>query len=307
MLGLIAVLDVLGPPVLLPIVRYSTNWAVSSHTRRHNGERHNAVTKISPFWSFWQPKPTASEFLEDECSFLHHAYSHLIDPMMSLWNESGFSIDLLEHTSGDKVYIVDGEVLLSGSTTWGRTIPTFVRYIQQIAKAVQLPNMLLPLNPADEPLAELKPGEPPRPLLAFCKIPGYSDVLLPNTAEGEAPTRQGVNKHQFVDDYVPCTHTKLYKSLYSKSLHLRNVLVGLHSMLNVNDVGFAYGISAQTYAHDSLWQATPAWPALHLARLSKCCVPQCCSAALHRYGCLMYAPKQAQYMPTSCCSSCRMI
>lgn len=105
--------------------------------------------------------------------------------MMSLWSDSGFSTDLLEHTSGDRVYISHGTVLLSDSTMWARTIPTFVRYIQHIAKTVQLPDMLLPLNPADEPLAELKPGELPRPLLAFCKVPGYSDVLLPNTAEGE--------------------------------------------------------------------------------------------------------------------------
>ena len=67
---------------------------------------------------------------------------------------------------------------------WARTIPTFVRYIQHISTLVELPNMILPLNPADEPLAALKEGEKPRPLLAFCKIPGFSDILIPNTAEG---------------------------------------------------------------------------------------------------------------------------
>ncbi len=36
--------------------------------------------------------------------------------------------------------------------------------------------MVLPLNPADEPLAAIKDGEQPRPLLAFCKTPQDTDT-----------------------------------------------------------------------------------------------------------------------------------
>ncbi|DBA99135.1 hypothetical protein WJX77_004871 [Trebouxia sp. C0004] len=49
--------------------------------------------------------------------------------------------------------------------------------------------MVLPLNPADEPLAAIKVGEQPRPLLAFCKTSRFSDVLIPNTAEGDIYSR----------------------------------------------------------------------------------------------------------------------
>lgn len=179
-LVLIAVLNLLGPRILLRTVRYSTGPTASGPTPRpysQNGPRQSV-------WNIWRSRPTAQDFVQEHCSSLQHQYNKLIDPMMSLWNETGFSTELLEHTSGDRVYISDGSVFLSNSTSWARTIPTFVKYIQHIAQIVQLPDMLLPLNPADEPLAELKPGEPPRPLLAFCKTPGFADVLLPNTAEG---------------------------------------------------------------------------------------------------------------------------
>ena len=75
---------------------------------------------------------------------------------------------------------------LSESTGWARTIPTFVSYLRHIHNLAHLPNMVLPLNPADEPLAAIKDGEQPRPLLAFCKTPQFSDVLIPNTAEGDS-------------------------------------------------------------------------------------------------------------------------
>ncbi len=92
--------------------------------------------------------------------------------------------DLLESSSGDRVYIQDGKLSLSNSTTLHRLIPTFVNYIQHIAELVHLPDMILPLNPADEPLAKIKSNEEPTPLLAFCKTPGFSDILMPNTIEG---------------------------------------------------------------------------------------------------------------------------
>ena len=137
---------------------------------------------------FHRSKPSLQQHLRDRCLHLQDAYDPLLQNLFSHWNASGFDPDLLEHTSGERVYIIDGKVVLSDSTGWARTIPTFVRYIQHISTIVALPDMILPLNPADEPLAEMKESEDPRPLLAFCKVPGFSDVLIPNTAEG-APTK----------------------------------------------------------------------------------------------------------------------
>ena len=128
------------------------------------------------------------QHLQQHCVHLQDDYEQLLNNLFQPWNGSGFDVELLERTSGERVYVYNGKLLLSDSTEWARTIPTFVRYIQHISKLVDLPNMILPLNPADEPLAALKIGERPRPLLAFCKVPGFSDVLIPNTAEGSAST-----------------------------------------------------------------------------------------------------------------------
>lgn len=116
-------------------------------------------------------------------------HQQLLEPMLQPWNQTGFSLKMLENTSGDRVYTQDGRLSLSNSTTLHRLIPTFVNYIQHIAELVQLPDLLLPLNPADEPLAQLKASAEPTPLLAFCKTPGFSDILIPNTLEGDIYNR----------------------------------------------------------------------------------------------------------------------
>lgn len=131
-------------------------------------------------------RPRLDDYLRDQCAPLKHVYDGLLDESFSLWYPSGFSVNLLEHTSSDRVQLHEGLLRLSESTAMIRTIPTFVSYIEKMARTVKLPDMLLPLNPADEPLAKIRSEEPPRPLLGFCKWPGFSDVLIPNTAEGEA-------------------------------------------------------------------------------------------------------------------------
>ena len=142
------------------------------------------LLRRAPVTIMRRSKPTLQQHLHDHCHLLEDEYSPLLQSMFAHWNTSGVSLDLLTHTSGERVYISNGKVFLSDSTGWGRTIPTFVRYIQHISKIVHLPDIILPLNPADEPQAALKYGEDPRPLISFCKIPGFSDVLMPNTAEG---------------------------------------------------------------------------------------------------------------------------
>jgi hypothetical protein len=131
-------------------------------------------------------KASLRQYLEQHCSHLQQAYVTLLDPLLEHWNATGFGLDALEHTSGERVYIFNDRLSLSESTGWARTIPTFVSYFRHIHNLVHLPNMVLPLNPADEPLAAIKDGEQPRPLLAFCKTPQFSDVLIPNTAEGNS-------------------------------------------------------------------------------------------------------------------------
>lgn len=147
-------------------------------------------------------RPISSEKLplhshvQQHCAHLRRDYDKLLEPLFEHWQNSGFDRDMLEHTSGDRVYVYQGRVHLSNSTSWARTIPTFVRYIQHIASLVHLPDMMLPLNPADEPLAAVRPNATPTPLLAFCKVPGYSDILIPNTAEG--------NCRRLLDDRLRC-------------------------------------------------------------------------------------------------------
>ena len=120
-LVLLALLDLLGPPILLPIIRNGASWVFGSG----NQERRQSNSHYSgSFWGLWQSKPNARNFLDEHCTSLQHTYANLIDPMMALWNESGFSQDLLEHTSGDRVYISNGRLFLSENTSWGRTIPT---------------------------------------------------------------------------------------------------------------------------------------------------------------------------------------
>ena len=161
--------------------------------------RHAIVT-------FRRSKPSLQQHLQDHCLHLQDALEPLLQSLFIHWNTSGFNTDLLEHTSGERVYVIDGKVFLSDATAWARTIPTFVRYIQHISTIVNLPDMILPLNPADEPLAALKEGEDPRPLLAFCKVPGFSDVLMPNTAEGApAIIRQKRNFTSATNQILTCT------------------------------------------------------------------------------------------------------
>ncbi len=183
-LPILLLLALLGPPLFegLPSFRGSANRKLGpapSPTKRPDARRTSS-------WSWWSSKPTLDQYSQKHCLPLRETHQKLLEPMFQQWNQTGFSLDLLERSSGDRVYIQDGELSLSNSTTLHRLIPTFVNYIQHIAELVHLPDMVLPLNPADEPLAKIKPTEEPSPLLAFCKTPGFSDILMINTIEGKA-------------------------------------------------------------------------------------------------------------------------
>lgn len=184
LIPILMLVALLGQPVLrqVPSMPTAGSSRKLASTTSASGLADNR--KIS-FWQQRHSQPKLDGYLRDHCATLKEAYDQLLDPAFSLWNQTGFPVDLLEHTSGDRVYVRKGQLRLSQSTTLIRLIPTFVNYIQHIAQLVRLPDMLLPLNPADEPLAEIRAGEGSRPLLAFCSVPGFSDVLMPNTLEGQ--------------------------------------------------------------------------------------------------------------------------
>lgn len=183
LLPILLLVALLGPPLLQGLPSFRSSAPRNLDTASSPSIRSDARPTAS--WSWWGGKPTLQQYTQKHCLPLKETHQKLLEPMLELWNQTGFSLDLLEKSSGDKVYVQDGRLSLSNSTTLHRLIPTFVNYIQHIAELVHLPDMLLPLNPADEPLAKLKPNEEPTPLLAFCKTPGFSDVLLPNTIEGQ--------------------------------------------------------------------------------------------------------------------------
>lgn len=72
---------------------------------------------------------------------------------------------------------------------------------------VALPDMQLPLNAADEPLA--RDEHPPVPLLSFCRPKGMIDILMPNTIEGDVfPDEEWYNNKK-VAGPRPAAHGKL--------------------------------------------------------------------------------------------------
>ena len=70
----------------------------------------------SSFIPLRENKPSLEQYWHDHCFHLRDTYEQLLQPLFAHWNETGFDLDLLEHTSGERVYIVDGKLSLSDST-----------------------------------------------------------------------------------------------------------------------------------------------------------------------------------------------
>ena len=66
--------------------------------------------------TFRQTKPSLEQYWRDHCLQLRDTYEQLLQPLFAHWNETGFDLDLLEHTSGERVYLLDGKLFLSDST-----------------------------------------------------------------------------------------------------------------------------------------------------------------------------------------------
>lgn len=205
-LPVLLLLALLGPPVFegLPRLRSSSSRKLGPTLAPVPTAPHIAATSASRSW--WGSKPTLEQYRQKHCLPLQDSHQKLLEPMLQLWNQTGFSLRLLESTSGDRVYVKDGRLYLSNSTTLHRLIPTFVNYVQHVEKLVQLPDMVLPFNPADEPLARLNPRSEPGPLLAFCTSPGFSDILIPNTLEGKDTSATTCSKASLVLASCLCGH-----------------------------------------------------------------------------------------------------
>lgn len=61
-------------------------------------------------------KPSLEQYWHDHCFHLRDTYEQLLQPLFAHWNKTGFDLDLLEHTSGERVYIFDGKLFISDST-----------------------------------------------------------------------------------------------------------------------------------------------------------------------------------------------
>eukprot|EP00884_Botryococcus_braunii_P016709 jgi/Botrbrau1/3721/Bobra.0363s0008.2 len=119
------------------------------------------------------------------CGHLNETYAPLIAALLAPWNSTGIDLRLITGQH-DVLYIFKDRVYLQHGSERARLMPTYHSLVQHIRLAVKLPDMALPINPADEMRAPLpKDGSLPSPLMSFCKTEGYSDILIPNTIEGD--------------------------------------------------------------------------------------------------------------------------
>ncbi|BDA45764.1 Protein O-glucosyltransferase 2 [Coccomyxa sp. Obi] len=131
-------------------------------------------------------RKSVKQFLKTECGNLVQTYEPLIREELHWWEQKGITKDLLDRSTDAKVIIYQDKVYLSHGSERARLIPTYHSLIQRVRLRVKLPDMVIPLNPGDEPLAPLRRElDPPTPIFSFCKLSNFSDIMLPNTIEGD--------------------------------------------------------------------------------------------------------------------------
>ncbi|CAL5220281.1 g2266 [Coccomyxa viridis] len=129
-------------------------------------------------------------FLHAECRDYLADYAPLVRQELKLWEKTGIHNDLLERSRDANVIIHQDKIYLSHGAERARLIPTYHALIQRVRLRVKLPDMVIPLNPGDSPLALLrKEISPPTPIFSFCKTRNYSDIMLPNIIEGDVFVR----------------------------------------------------------------------------------------------------------------------
>jgi hypothetical protein len=93
------------------------------------------------------------------------------------------------------LYVKGGSLFL-GPRAWPKNLtPRYVATLARLGRRARLPDVVLPLNPGDEPQVRWGGGggDPrPRPLFSFCLRPGHADVPFPNQFDGsvDAPNRE---------------------------------------------------------------------------------------------------------------------
>ena len=99
--------------------------------------------------------PTLPAFLSSSCSDLLSDYAPLISADLEPWPR--VTRAMIE-SDPDRLYFVGGRAFLPKNATRGRLMPTFHAFLQRLSLRVALPDLVIPLNVADEPRAPWEAG-----------------------------------------------------------------------------------------------------------------------------------------------------
>lgn len=105
--------------------------------------------------SFLAFPPTLPTFLSSACADLSDDYAPLIAADLRPWPL--VTREMVE-ADPDRLYLVGGRALLPRGADRGRLMPTFHAFLQRLGLRVALPDLVVPLNVADEPRAPWEPG-----------------------------------------------------------------------------------------------------------------------------------------------------
>ena len=129
----------------------------------------------------------------------HHHHLSFPDPVALAAAAPPYDPATAAAAADTTLYFKGGRVFLSPGATRSRLTPTFHAMLQRLRLRVALPDLALPLNPADEPQAgwgsgrgaagKAAPPPPPPPVFSFCVTPAFADIPLPNTIEGDVFVR----------------------------------------------------------------------------------------------------------------------
>ncbi|KAK9811967.1 hypothetical protein WJX73_004068 [Symbiochloris irregularis] len=122
-------------------------------------------------------------YLETHCSSLAKEHEQLAEEYLKHWPLNSITVETMKPWYGF-AYIHGSDVFMGPELERGRLMPTYLHMLHGILQHVALPDMPLPLNAADEPLA--KDDEHDVPLMSFCRPNrGMIDILIPNALEGD--------------------------------------------------------------------------------------------------------------------------
>lgn len=149
-------------------------------------QRQHSSHAISGFRQQWRSltgwRPNATEFLSQHCTDVRSEFDRLIR-QTNLRPWIGKSLDQKDLTAAGQtqLYHVNDTWYLSPEGEPERMLPTYICFMQRLRTRVRLPDLVLPINPADEPVSRI---EDPAFVMGFCKDNATNDVLIPNDGNG---------------------------------------------------------------------------------------------------------------------------